>query len=107
MAIRFLGRRGTGIALSMLSRARHEISPRQCEKKNLRKASQEPRMQDIPADTKKRGPAPRHQAEVTIHGQAINAVGQGAISAIKLIEDAVAIRVNPELVEPRREHSPS
>jgi|GraSoi_2013_80cm_1033760.scaffolds.fasta_scaffold38132_1 hypothetical protein len=64
-------------------------------------------MQDIPADTKKRGPAPRHQAEVTIHGQAINAVGQGAISAIKLIEDAVAIRVNPELVEPRREHSPS
>src|SRR5258707_12639143 len=100
MAIRFFRGRGNGINPWMLSSARHESSPRPCAIKNLRRASQETRMQDIPADTKKRGPAPRHQAEVTIHGQAINAAGQGAIWPLKLIEDAVAIRRNPELVEP-------
>jgi hypothetical protein len=36
-----------------------------------------------------------------------NALGQGAISAIELVEDAVVIRANPELVEPRRQHSRS
>ena len=30
---------------------------------------------------------------------------QGANSTIEPVEDAVAIRANPELVEPRREHS--
>jgi hypothetical protein len=35
--------RGNGINLSMLSRARHENSPRPCAIKNLRKGSQEPK----------------------------------------------------------------
>jgi hypothetical protein len=56
--------RGNGINLSMLSRARHESSPRPCAIKNLRKGSQETRMQDIPAETKKRGPSSRVLQEV-------------------------------------------
>src|SRR6266511_3955318 len=55
---------GNGINLSMLSRARDESSPRPCAIKNLRKGSQETRMQDIPAETKKRGPSSRVLQEV-------------------------------------------
>src|SRR6266480_6341223 len=55
--------RGNGINLSMLSRARHENSPRPCAIKNLWKGART-RMQDIPAETKKRGPSSRVLQEV-------------------------------------------
>src|SRR5207244_6313595 len=56
--------RGNGINLSRLSTARHGNSPRPCARKNLRKGSQETRMQDVPADTKKRMPSSRVLEEI-------------------------------------------
>src|SRR5262245_65192475 len=47
----------------MLSTARHENSPASMRNKNLRKEARK-RMQDIPADTKKRGPSSRVLEEV-------------------------------------------
>src|SRR4029450_3573771 len=55
---------GTGSTSRMLSRARHENSSRPCAIKNLRNGSQETRMQDIPAETKKRGPSSQVLQEV-------------------------------------------
>src|SRR5262245_4086462 len=56
--------RGNAVILSMLSRAQHEKSPLSMRNKNLRKGSQETRMQDIRADTEKRGPSSRVLQEV-------------------------------------------
>ena len=56
--------RGNGINLSMLSRARHEHSPRPWRNNKSWERNPGNQMQDIPADTKTRGPSSRVLQEV-------------------------------------------